>query len=52
MARTDLALVISLLLVAVVAYAITLSIRYRKYERTVRRGRRRVKPVRRPFWMN
>ena len=52
MERADLALVISLLLVAAVAGVTVLSVRYRKYDEDVRRGKRRAKPVWRPFWMN
>lgn len=52
MSRADFGVTLLVALIAVVAVVSILTVRYAKYREAVARGRRHLKPVRRPFWMN
>lgn len=52
MSRIDVALLIVLLMLCVGTYVVYCSARYLKYERAIRRGKRHVRRVPRPFWMS
>ena len=52
MSRADLALIILLTVILSIAAVSYLTLRYMKYRRALAHGRRHVKPVWRPFWMD
>ena len=52
MSRTDLALMLILLLAFALGVVVYYTRRYLRYARAVHRGRRDLQPVRKPFWMN
>lgn len=51
MSRGDLGLTLLVALIATIAVVFILTRRYTKYRHRLARGRRDLKPVRRPFWM-
>ena len=52
MSRGDFALILLVALIAAIAFASTLTVRYARYRKALAHGRRHVKPVKRPFWMD
>jgi hypothetical protein len=51
MSRVDLGLTLLIALVAAIAAVSVMTVRYARYRDAVARGRRHLKPIRRPFWM-
>ena len=52
MTRADLALFLIVLLAFTLGVVVYHTARYLRYRRARTRGRRHLKPVRKPFWMN
>lgn len=52
MSRTDIAMLLLGLFALALAAVIYQTKRYADYRRALTRGRRNLKPVRKPFWMN
>lgn len=52
MSRAELGVTLLVALVAGVAAVFILTVRYARYRDAVAHGRRHLKPVRRPFWMD
>ena len=52
MSRADLGIVLLVLLIGAIVAASVLTVRYSRYRHAVARGKRHLKPVWRPFWMD
>jgi hypothetical protein len=52
MTRAGLALFLIVLLASTLGVVVYHTLRYMRYRRAMTRGRRHLKPVQKPFWMN
>lgn len=52
MTSSEIAVTVAALLAVLVAPVVILTIRYQRYADRLARGRRNLKPVWKPFWMN
>jgi uncharacterized membrane protein YidH (DUF202 family) len=50
--RSDVGFVLLAIIVIAIATAVFLTIRYQRYQRRMRHGSPKAKPVWKPFWMN